>query len=429
MPTQQQILQFRQEMIKKGVKPSHVDQFIADKTRQAATSTTTFSTSNTTPDKPKGPIQGTGNALKNFGVGVLKGTHQWMNNIARPISNVISKVTGGTEESIATANEMTDAPFVPQNTGEEVGAAVGHTLPYIGAGLATAGATTAAGFGTLSAAGTQGLVQGGLAFGATEGSFDERLNTGLTVGATAAVLDIAIPFTFKQFGTSKKAVNTAFETINKANQHYAKIGNELVERAKTLTNSNPKATIPFIQNFKLAQQLDEVGIDVTEYVTKGLTPADVQVLSSRINQAAAMASEKQATQLLGLNRAFRDWARVSFNKTSQGVGDALEKLYSNAQLQYEAMKTVDDIFRPVKSPSASDAQKLLHKVKELTGTGVGREALKKTVAEYKAVSGIDLTNPIKAMKHYHNLTPALKKAAAWLIPAVFGYEIAKYLPL
>src|SRR5689334_18970365 len=57
----------------------------------------------TTPEpenKPHGLFGGLVNGVKNFGVGVVKGTGQVFDNVARPIGNAVSRVLGHSEEAI-----------------------------------------------------------------------------------------------------------------------------------------------------------------------------------------------------------------------------------------------------------------------------------------------------------------------------------------
>jgi hypothetical protein len=375
--------------------------------------------------------------LKDVGIGLLKGTNQVIGGVQ------------GLAQDIGAGNGIQDHSQDPNNLGygmessnaaQSVGIFGAKALPFIAAGAATGGTADALGLTGLSGeAATGAALQGATGFATTQGNLESRSEAGAlgaAGGAAAPYLSLAgdglsstISDAFSGNG-DKEAVQTAFDTINQSNNTYKGIGQKLVSGVQQMTDENPNLVMKLTGQGNLLNRLSEVpGIGIDTLGKGGLTPADVQAISAKLNLIANNSNDKIASEIFALKNDLREAAKASFNDQSPGAGDQFESLFKTASTEYEQMKTVDDIFKPNANPSAKDANALINYLKNMSSSE--RLALNKTISDYYAATGIDLTNPVKVMSRVSVLkNPLVKKAGGLLLKTLgigAGADLIKHL--
>lgn len=384
--------------------------------------------------KPQGFLQGTENAISNFGVGLVKGTGQVFDAVSRPIGNAISNITHIGKGGEDATNQLNAQTFQPNGTSQKFGAAVGKTLPAVGAGLAGQAYLT----GPLMAAGASPLVAGSLAQGAgaavegfagTQGSISDRTKAGATAGVEQAagnyVLGKVLPILgFGQSSSSvdQKAYNNAIKTVKSLTSFQSAINNESTSAAEILDETGANIRIPPNQMSYLAELADKYNIKLPETFAssdgtltgsgggKTILPSDSSNLLMQMGKAANKSG--YPTDLMNAIDQLQNNTVSDLNAHSQGLGDEFGRLYTDWRARTDIMKPAFDIFQSEKAIPSPQLEADIRRYNQLTNTGTGQHIATNIWQNIKDIGGPDLTSEAKAIQAVNQIkNPATRTIA------------------
>jgi len=169
---------------------------------------------------------------------------------------------------------------------------------------------------------------------------------------------------------------------------------------------------------RLQGQLAEMG----KQTAVELTPTQTQDLITQLNKAtfqqAADGSLRVDQRLVNLTNDIKQSA-------SQAFGSKWDNIYSKYAQGIQAVQKLDDIVNLDRTATASDSNKALQSVLKLSNTPEGKTLLKNAIRDYKAVSGIDLTDPIQTIQQIQAHDDALEAAHATSKEAQKGVQRAQ----
>jgi hypothetical protein len=398
---------------------------------------------------PPAPPQKGGflNDLLDTGKGLVKGIGQVGEDVSnatlRPLSNAI--LGNDTQPTHLNALDPTD-------TAEKIGKGIGESVPLV-AGAIAAPASIPADLGLAGSIGAGGIadatineVQGkspvsGAIAGAAGPLADEVLapvtnaikgglgNLYSTIAEKAPLLTRGTETAAASTGSAPENAVAAYKDAFSSVSTYRKaIGQQFSDAAEALTQALPDKTIDITpQMGKLINVANEYGLNLEDVIPTTadgrpipqLNPSQTQDLLTELNRQWKVPAVSDVTD------AIRQSARETF-------GQPFDDIYSSFSNQVNGISTLRDIFN-IKNPNltSSDIQAGMDKIANLSSTPNGRVILKNTLDDFKNISGIDLTDKVKATQAVSKLQhPAAKAAGKLLLKAlglgVFG-DIVKHI--
>lgn len=322
----------------------------------------------------------------------------------------------------------------------------------IGAGNAAANGD---GFGDV----VKGGVKGGIAGALTGGAFDAAGQAASSANEVLSKTDLTSSFkglgkTFKGSSSedlegavndaraarqtgAQAAVDASGKISDKVSGYKSSLGQKFAQGAKDIEQSNPGKNLDLtnkqvtnLQNlkesrdFSLPESLDSQNSPIEKYIAENnikgtmadqlrsqagqdaqktaasLTPTEAQDLITQLNKS---------TYKMGADGQLHiDEQRINTVKdikaaASAAFGKDWDKLYSNYSTGITAVKKLDDITNLSGDASATDQQKALKAVLNLSKTPEGKIQLQNAVDEFKNISGIDLNDHISAIQQIEKL--------------------------
>lgn len=297
-------------------------------------------------------------------------------------------------------------------SGAKVGAAIGGT-GSLGSGLENGEnakdlvKTTALGAGT-------GAVLGSIT-GALPAWFKSLRSNTVEVAKAQSALDDTV--SARQAG-AKDAVDAYNSMVEDVSGHKSSLGTQFEQGAKDLTEANPDVKL----NLTTAQIQDLNDIRETKnfalpkslsgnFTSTGLNPSETQDLITQLNKATfqrgsdgSLAADQR---IVGLTNDIKSQAASSF-------GPKWSEIYSNYSKGINAVQKLDDVVNLDKSASASDQNKALKTIMNLSKTPEGKIQLQAALEDYKNISGIDLSDPTATIQKVKDLEDSQKAATGVL---------------
>lgn len=426
--------------LKALVDQGHIVEGVNDQQFQAENQDTASQSSQ--PSQKMGFWSGVGNALGGFGAGVVKGIGQVENNIARPIANFISKPFAS-QENIQGWDQANEQFFTPNGTSQKVGAAVGKTLPAIGAGLAgqaeLAGPLMAAGASPLVAGSVaQGLGAGAEAFLGNKGSIGQRTKAGLSQGVTQGVFNYGLGKLFPILGLgggelqNTKAYNETIKAIKGLNNLQGAINGETMNFANLADEAG--AQIPISPELKgaLNQAANKFGISLPKSITSqiasiggtefNLPQSTIQILPSEAQQLLFQLSKKASVpEVNDLMDEVSNQAISALNSHSAGLGDEFGQLYNNWNTRTAILKPALQIFKSKNAVPGPELQADINRAANLVKGPAGKQITQALTQNIKDLGGPDLTSVFNATKAIGQIAnPVMKQHAANFVKYVIA---------
>lgn len=239
-----------------------------------------------------------------------------------------------------------------------------------------------------------------------------------------------------------KAVDSYNSMMEQVSGHKSSLGINFAKGAQKLTEDNPELKLNLTnaqvdglnglkesKNFALPSYLDKeanpfVGQfanaspdfiakagKVLDQINKGtevsLTPSEAQDLITQLNKKTFI---KMADGSLQVDQRVIDLTNQIKQSASESFGTEWDNLYSNYAKGINAVQKIDDIVNLSRDATASDYNKALKSILKISETPEGKILLQNALEDYKNISGIDLSDPVKAIQDIQDKQSALEEA-------------------
>ncbi len=233
-----------------------------------------------------------------------------------------------------------------------------------------------------------------------------------------------------------KAVEAVQSINDSVAGHRTSLGEQFASDAADLSKSNPNLKLNLTQeqvdalralkqgkNFSLPKSIStdanltgEMTPELNKYISNptSLTPTQAQDLIRELNRSTykelADGSRTVDYQRVGITNEIKDSA-------SQAFGKKWDNIYSRYAQGRTAIDKIDSFVNLDPKATALDMNNQLKVIAKQSSTPEGKLLLKQSIEEYKTTSGIDLSNPIKAIQQIAERQDAFDAANSELTQA------------
>lgn len=160
-------------------------------------------------------------------------------------------------------------------------------------------------------------------------------------------------------------------------------------------------------NPKMAEQIQKEMGSMQGKTAVSLSPTQAQDLITQLNKGTFTA---RATGQLAVNQQMIEVTNDIKNAANETFGPEWKNVYSNYAKGVTAVDKLNDIVNLDKTATPTDINKSLNSLLKLGQTPEGKVILRNAVDEFKAQSGIDLSDPVKAVHQILDKQIALEEA-------------------
>lgn len=184
---------------------------------------------------------------------------------------------------------------------------------------------------------------------------------------------------------------------------------DYIEKNNSNVSVGGKALDLGTMNPKVAAQIQKEMGTMQGQTAVSLTPTQAQDLITQLNKGTFTA---KASGQLAVNQQMIEITNSVKQAAKEAFGSEWEKVYSQYAKGVTAVEKLNDIVNLDKAATPTDINKSLTSLLKLGQTPEGKIILRNAVEEFKAHSGIDLSDPVKAVHQIIDKQIALEDAQA-----------------